>query len=159
MQKYPPFQDLENLDPGLQQVLTASGFRTMTEIQARTWEASVSGKDVVGHARVGTGKTITFLLPSIQRILDAEFGLSELLKRPPPLDLEGDMMRVANELRKGEAPELVESAEELYRSLFGCYNMRLAALGVTTKEILFEMVNAMAVQAGLHMLRSFLRSW
>ena len=61
-------------------------------------------------------------------------------------------MRVANEMRKGENPELVESAEELYRSLFGCYNMRLAALGVTMKEILFEMVKAMAAQAGLHKL-------
>ena len=95
----------------------------------------------------------TFLANDLEGIdIPVNFGLSELLKRPPPLDLEGDMMRVANEMRKGENPELVESAEELYSSLFGFYNMRLAALGVPTKEILVEIVNAMAAQAGLHKL-------
>lgn len=41
----------------------------MTEIQAKTYNAALSGRDVLGRARTGTGKTIAFLLPSIERLL------------------------------------------------------------------------------------------
>jgi len=41
----------------------------MTEIQAKTYNAALSGKDVLGRARTGTGKTIAFLLPAIERLL------------------------------------------------------------------------------------------
>lgn len=45
------------------------GLTTMTEIQARTYDAALTGKDVLGRARTGTGKTIAFLLPAIERLL------------------------------------------------------------------------------------------
>eukprot|EP00571_Detonula_confervacea_P012830 CAMPEP_0172300926 /NCGR_PEP_ID=MMETSP1058-20130122/2922_1 /TAXON_ID=83371 /ORGANISM="Detonula confervacea, Strain CCMP 353" /LENGTH=676 /DNA_ID=CAMNT_0013010875 /DNA_START=1 /DNA_END=2031 /DNA_ORIENTATION=- len=45
------------------------GLTSMTEIQAKTYDAALSGKDVLGRARTGTGKTIAFLLPAIERVL------------------------------------------------------------------------------------------
>uniref|UniRef100_A0A7S4JCQ7 ATP-dependent RNA helicase n=1 Tax=Odontella aurita TaxID=265563 RepID=A0A7S4JCQ7_9STRA len=45
------------------------GFTSMTEIQARTYAAALSGKDVLGRARTGTGKTLAFLLPAIEGVL------------------------------------------------------------------------------------------
>lgn len=41
----------------------------MTEIQAKTFDAASSGKDVLGRARTGTGKTLAFLLPAIETVL------------------------------------------------------------------------------------------
>jgi len=41
----------------------------MTEIQSKTFDAAVKGKDVLGRARTGTGKTLAFLTPALERIL------------------------------------------------------------------------------------------
>jgi ATP-dependent RNA helicase MSS116 len=65
----PNFADLKDLNPKTAHTLTSKGFKTMTEIQARTWDAAVAGKDVIGRARTGTGKTMAFLLPTLERIL------------------------------------------------------------------------------------------
>ncbi|KAL7547470.1 hypothetical protein ACHAWF_010763 [Thalassiosira exigua] len=42
-----------------------------TEIQSKTFEAASSGRDVLGRARTGTGKTLAFLLPAIESALRA----------------------------------------------------------------------------------------
>jgi superfamily II DNA/RNA helicase len=52
-------------------IIEVMGLTTMTEIQARTFEAASTGKDVLGRARTGTGKTLAFLLPAIERILQS----------------------------------------------------------------------------------------
>ena len=41
----------------------------MTEIQSKTFDAAVKGRDVLGRARTGTGKTLAFLTPALERIL------------------------------------------------------------------------------------------
>eukprot|EP00546_Thalassionema_frauenfeldii_P004537 CAMPEP_0178918586 /NCGR_PEP_ID=MMETSP0786-20121207/13909_1 /TAXON_ID=186022 /ORGANISM="Thalassionema frauenfeldii, Strain CCMP 1798" /LENGTH=516 /DNA_ID=CAMNT_0020592313 /DNA_START=400 /DNA_END=1950 /DNA_ORIENTATION=- len=41
----------------------------MTEIQAKSYSLAVAGHDVLGRARTGTGKTLAFLLPTLQRII------------------------------------------------------------------------------------------
>ena len=43
--------------------------QTMTEIQAKTWDTAKTGRDVLGRARTGTGKTLAFLLPAFQQLL------------------------------------------------------------------------------------------
>jgi ATP-dependent RNA helicase MSS116 len=65
----PNFDDLVDLDPILKTILKENGLQRMTEIQAKTWDASVGGNDVIGRARTGTGKTLAFLLPSMERLL------------------------------------------------------------------------------------------
>ena len=41
----------------------------MTEIQAQTFGHAISGTSIIGRARTGTGKTLAFLLPSLERLL------------------------------------------------------------------------------------------
>jgi superfamily II DNA/RNA helicase len=65
----PKFTDLAGLHPVLQRNVATMKFQTMTEIQSKTFEAASSGTDVLGRARTGTGKTVAFLLPSLQRLL------------------------------------------------------------------------------------------
>jgi DEAD/DEAH box helicase len=68
----PKFTDLTGLHPVLQRNVATMKFQTMTEIQSKTYEAASSGTDVLGRARTGTGKTVAFLLPSLQRLLSQQ---------------------------------------------------------------------------------------
>jgi len=61
------FADL-GISPKLLQSLSRLGFREPTPIQAKTIPIAVEGKDIVGIAQTGTGKTMAFGLPMIQRI-------------------------------------------------------------------------------------------
>jgi len=68
-QEYPKFSELPNLHKTLlKNIETNLQFERTTEIQLKTWEHAVDGRDVLGRARTGTGKTVSFLLPSIQRL-------------------------------------------------------------------------------------------
>ncbi|KAF3121625.1 ATP-dependent RNA helicase dbp2 [Orbilia oligospora] len=46
----------------------AQGFKEPTPIQAQGWPMALSGRDVVGIAETGSGKTLTYCLPSIVHI-------------------------------------------------------------------------------------------
>ncbi|KIW08159.1 ATP-dependent RNA helicase DBP2, variant [Verruconis gallopava] len=46
----------------------AQGFAKPTPIQAQGWPMALSGRDVVGIAETGSGKTLTYCLPSIVHI-------------------------------------------------------------------------------------------
>ena len=49
---------------------TRGSFETPTPIQSQAIPAIMSGKDVIGIAKTGSGKTIAFLLPMLRHILD-----------------------------------------------------------------------------------------
>ncbi len=49
-------------------ILTQKGFTTPTPIQHQIIPGAIQGKDVVGIAQTGTGKTLAFGIPMIQRI-------------------------------------------------------------------------------------------
>jgi superfamily II DNA/RNA helicase len=52
----------------LSAVLTARGITTPTPIQAATLPDSLSGRDVLGRGKTGSGKTYAFLLPLLARL-------------------------------------------------------------------------------------------
>jgi ATP-dependent RNA helicase RhlE len=56
------FHDL-NLHKNILKALDDQGFTTPTTIQQKAFSVIMSGKDVVGLAQTGTGKTLAFLLP------------------------------------------------------------------------------------------------
>src|SRR5271155_1746569 len=67
------------LSAALQQKLAAAQFITLTPIQARAIAPALEGKDVIGTAQTGTGKTLAFLIPIIE-MLRAESSKTESSK-------------------------------------------------------------------------------
>ncbi|MGE5267866.1 MAG: DEAD/DEAH box helicase, partial [Deltaproteobacteria bacterium] len=61
------FQDL-GLDPLLLKALETEGYTTPTPIQAQAIPSILAGKDLLGIAQTGTGKTAAFALPILQRL-------------------------------------------------------------------------------------------
>jgi ATP-dependent RNA helicase DeaD len=61
------FAELE-LHPALQGALDALGYEEPTPIQREAIPALLAGRDVVGQAATGTGKTAAFALPLLQRV-------------------------------------------------------------------------------------------
>jgi len=59
------------LSAALQQKLAAGQFVTLTPIQEKAIPPALDGKDVLGTAQTGTGKTLAFLIPILQ-MLDRE---------------------------------------------------------------------------------------
>jgi len=54
--------------PKLMDILDKKGFVTPTPIQQKSIPIATEGKDMVGIAQTGTGKTIAFSIPMIQRL-------------------------------------------------------------------------------------------
>jgi ATP-dependent RNA helicase RhlE len=54
------------LSSALQQKLAAAQFTTLTPIQECAIPPALEGKDVIGTAQTGTGKTLAFLIPAIE---------------------------------------------------------------------------------------------
>tara|TARA_R110000824_G_scaffold390760_17_gene587984 strand:- start:21819 stop:23231 length:1413 start_codon:yes stop_codon:yes gene_type:complete len=67
----PTFADLGIAEP-LCRALGAEGYEHPTPIQARTIPALLAGRDVLGLAQTGTGKTAAFALPILQKLLSGE---------------------------------------------------------------------------------------
>ena len=63
----PTFADL-GLTPPLLAAVTDVGYEAPTPIQARTIPALLAGRDIIGQAQTGTGKTAAFAIPILQTI-------------------------------------------------------------------------------------------
>jgi len=66
-----PFVDL-GLSPELAHVLTGLGYEEPTPIQSQSIPPLLAGRDLLGQAATGTGKTAAFALPLLQRVLGAQ---------------------------------------------------------------------------------------
>ncbi|MCC6250059.1 MAG: DEAD/DEAH box helicase [Rubrivivax sp.] len=60
------------LDPRLLRAVAESGYASMTPIQAKAIPIVLAGRDVMGAAQTGTGKTAAFTLPLLQRMMRHE---------------------------------------------------------------------------------------
>ena len=57
-----------DLHVDLLKAIAQSGYRTPSPIQARTLPFALEGRDVVGQAKTGTGKTAAYLIPALQML-------------------------------------------------------------------------------------------
>ncbi len=57
------------LDARLHQAIDVAGYETPTPIQQKTIPIGLEGRDIIGTAQTGTGKTAAFVLPILQRLL------------------------------------------------------------------------------------------
>jgi len=73
------FSDLD-LRPELLEAVAAKGYKTPSPIQAKAIPAVLSGRDIMGAAQTGTGKTAGFTLPMLQRLADGKPAASNLVR-------------------------------------------------------------------------------
>lgn len=90
------FKDL-NLSKQLLNALTDIGFDQPTPIQEKAFPVIMSGKDVVGIAQTGTGKTFSYLLPILRQITFSEQRQPRVLIVVPTREL---VMQVVGEIEK-----------------------------------------------------------
>ena len=66
--------------------LQSSHFQVLTEIQQRAIPIALKGKDILGAAKTGSGKTLTFLVPVLEKLYRARWtefdGLGALIISP-----------------------------------------------------------------------------
>ncbi|MGZ5100727.1 MAG: DEAD/DEAH box helicase, partial [Usitatibacter sp.] len=62
------------LDPKLVSALTTLGYEEPTPIQKESIPPLIAGRDLLGQAATGTGKTAAFALPILQRIVNEGRG-------------------------------------------------------------------------------------
>ncbi len=62
--------------------LLNKGYQTPTEIQDKTLEAILDGKDLIGLAQTGTGKTGAFLVPLINNLMNNKAAFQVLVVAP-----------------------------------------------------------------------------
>ena len=75
------------LHPKLKAGIRELGYTTPTPIQAGTIPEAVGGRDLIGTAQTGTGKTAAFLLPILERLLDQQTGRTLALVLTPTREL------------------------------------------------------------------------
>jgi ATP-dependent RNA helicase RhlE len=65
--KMQSFSEL-SISPSLKERLTAARFSTPTPVQAAAIPQALQGKDVIATAQTGTGKTLAFLIPAMEKL-------------------------------------------------------------------------------------------
>ena len=68
----PPLFSTLPLDPKLLRAVADAGYLAMTPIQAKAIPVVLAGRDVMGAAQTGTGKTAAFTIPLLQKMLRHE---------------------------------------------------------------------------------------
>lgn len=90
------FQDL-NLNTPLRNALADLDFTTATPIQEQAFSTLMSGRDVVGIAQTGTGKTLAYLLPLLRMLKYSEQKNPRILILVPTREL---VLQVVEEVEK-----------------------------------------------------------
>ena len=84
-----------NLDPRLLQSIETAGFKAPTPIQSKAIPVAVDGRDLVGIAQTGTGKSAAFLLPILQRLLSGPRHRARALILAPTRELAEQIYQMA----------------------------------------------------------------
>jgi superfamily II DNA/RNA helicase len=63
-----------NLSAPLMKAISACGYTEPTPIQAESIPLALAGRDLIGSAQTGTGKTASFVLPALERLLVPSTG-------------------------------------------------------------------------------------
>ncbi|KAG6860993.1 hypothetical protein C0995_005013 [Termitomyces sp. Mi166 len=69
----------------LQSALTSMSIRTPTPVQAACISPLLAGRDCIGNAKTGSGKTIAFALPILQKLSVDPYGIFALVLTPTRL--------------------------------------------------------------------------
>jgi ATP-dependent RNA helicase RhlE len=93
------FKDL-TLNTFLQRALDEMGYINPTTIQAKGYPVMMSGRDVVGIAQTGTGKTIAYLLPTLMQWKFNKDKTPQILVMVPTRELVQQVVEEVKQLTK-----------------------------------------------------------
>ena len=74
--------DKADIDARILRAVTEMGFENMTPIQRQAIPVLMEGRDVIGQAQTGTGKTAAFGIPMLQRIDEKDRSLQGIILCP-----------------------------------------------------------------------------
>jgi superfamily II DNA/RNA helicase len=147
------FDDLALL-PSLQATLAEQGFARPTEIQARVVPELLAGRSVVGVAETGSGKTLTYVLPILDRVkrLETDGAAVEVEGQPraavvvPSRELGEQVAKVFKTFTHGTRVRVraaLGAAEVARRNVKGAFEVLVATPGR-----LLQLVESGAVRMG-----------
>ncbi|MBA3927038.1 degradosome RNA helicase CshA [Listeria rustica] len=90
------------LDPLIVKSVNRMGFEEATPIQEKTIPLGLLGKDIIGQAQTGTGKTAAFGLPLINKIDTKKTGVQSLIIAPTrelAIQVSEELYRLASDKR------------------------------------------------------------
>jgi ATP-dependent RNA helicase RhlE len=90
--------DIFNFHPSIMAGIRALGYSTPTPVQAQAIPPILQGRDVIGLAQTGTGKTAAFVLPILERLRSGRRGNVRALIISPTRELAEQTCEVINEL-------------------------------------------------------------
>ena len=105
-----------NLSKPLWRALDDMGLTTPTRIQREAVPAIMSGRDVVGVAQTGTGKTLAYLLPALRKWRFAKHAFPQILVVVPTREL---VEQVA-----GQVEALTKYMDVVVRGIYGGSSMQ-----------------------------------
>jgi ATP-dependent RNA helicase RhlE len=89
-----------NFHPSIMAGVRALGYTKPTPIQLQAIPPIMQGRDVIGLAQTGTGKTAAFVLPILQRLIDGPQGRNRALIISPTRELAEQTCEAVNDLGK-----------------------------------------------------------
>jgi ATP-dependent RNA helicase RhlE len=90
-----------NLDSRLMVGIKKAGYDTATPIQEAAIPAALRGRDIIGTAQTGTGKTAAFVLPILHRLLEGPRNVTRVLIVTPTRELAEQIHDVVKALSAG----------------------------------------------------------
>jgi ATP-dependent RNA helicase RhlE len=93
------------LSAALQQKLAKANFTTLTPIQDGAIPPALEGRDVIGTAQTGTGKTLAFLIPLIEMLLREPSHQAKALVLLPTRELAMQVHEQYEQLRSKNMPQ------------------------------------------------------
>ena len=91
----------------MQQRLAAARFTTPTPVQAQAIPHGMAGQDVLATAQTGTGKTLAFLIPIIERLSQTSSRNVEALVLVPTRELAMQVLEQYEKFRGKNLPPLL----------------------------------------------------
>ena len=89
------------VDARLMRAIEHAGYESPTPIQAKAIPVAIEGKDLIGTAQTGTGKTAAFVLPILNKLLNGQRNMPRALIVTPTRELAEQIHDVIKTLSAG----------------------------------------------------------
>ncbi|KAM0718751.1 hypothetical protein Q7P37_005822 [Cladosporium fusiforme] len=112
--KFQELQDRNIIHRNIVKNLTNMGLQDMTEVQSKTINTAIKGTDIIAQAKTGTGKTVAFLLPVLQNIINVDPDLAKSVRgRRGPRSTADDIRALIVSPTRELAEQIAEEARKL----------------------------------------------